>query len=69
VADSIPTKKSTPSRIVRIRHDVSHEPPYAAADAQSGLVVLRHQDSERLRAMCDRLGWQVVDADASSTSD
>src|SRR5258708_3388236 len=69
VADSMRTKKSAPSRVVRIRHDISHEPPYAAADAQSGLVVLRDQDSAGLRAMCDRLAWHVVDADAPSTSD
>jgi hypothetical protein len=30
-------------------------------------VVIRHQDSTRLRAMCERLGWQVIDGEASST--
>src|SRR6267154_6686904 len=29
VADSVRTKTSAPSRVVRIRRDVSHEPPYA----------------------------------------
>ena len=37
------------------------EPSYVAKDTKSGLSVLRHQDSARLRAMCDRIGWQVVD--------
>jgi hypothetical protein len=69
LAGSMRTKGSVPSRVVRIRHDAHHEAAYAAADAQSGLVVLRHQDSARLRAMCDRLGWQVVDADVPSRKD
>ena len=60
-------KKSAPSRVVRIRFDAVQEPGYVAADAQSGLVLLRHQDNARLRAMCDRLGWQVVDADEPVT--
>jgi hypothetical protein len=60
-------KKSAPSRVVRIRFDAVQEPGYVAADAQSGLVLLRHQDNTRLRAMCDRLGWQVVDADEPVT--
>src|SRR5262249_43330996 len=63
-----PPKKSSPNRVVRIRHDTREEPAaYVAADVQSGLVVLRHPDSVRLRAMCDRLGWQVIDADAPVT--
>lgn len=57
-------KKSPPGRVVRIRHEVDEEDSYTAADAETGLVVLRHQDRARLRAMCDRLGWQVEDADA-----
>jgi hypothetical protein len=60
-------KKSAPSRVVRIRFDAVQEPGYVAADAQSGLVLLRHQDNARLRAMCDRLGWQVIDADEPVT--
>jgi hypothetical protein len=59
-----PPKKSLPGRVVRIRHEIDQEEAYVAADAQTGLVVLRHQDRERLRAMCQRLGWQVEDADA-----
>jgi hypothetical protein len=67
LTDSI-TARSSSSRVVRIRYDTSDDPPYVAADAQSGLVVLRHQDRARLRAMCSRLGWQVVDADADAPS-
>jgi len=59
--------KRPPGRIVRICHDPSFEPAYAAKDTTSGLVVIRHQDSARLRAMCDRLGWQVVDIETPAT--
>jgi hypothetical protein len=50
-----------PGRVVQIRHDPSCVAAYAAKDTRSGLVVLRHQDNVRLRAMCERLGWQVVE--------
>jgi hypothetical protein len=53
--------KKAPSRIVQIRHHPSEEPQYAAADTTSGLVLLRHRDNAHLRAMCDRLGWQVAE--------
>ena len=45
--------------IVRIRHD-PRKAIYFAEDTKSGLSVLGHQDSARLRAMCDRLGWHVL---------
>ena len=62
-----PPKKSPPGRVVRIRHEVDPEDDaYTAADAQSGLVVLRLRDRARLRAMCTRLGWQVEGADADA---
>ena len=48
-------------RVVQIRHDPSFDAAYAAKDTNTGLVVLRHQDSARLRSMCDRLGWQVIE--------
>jgi hypothetical protein len=50
--------ESKPTRIVQIHHDPG-DAAYVAIDAKSGLSVLRHQDSARLRAMCDRIGWQV----------
>ena len=58
-------RRSPPGRIVRICHDPKFDPAYAAQDTTSGLVIIRHQDSTRLRAMCDRLGWQVVESEAS----
>jgi hypothetical protein len=62
-AKAMPAKRSPPSRVVRICHDPSFDAAYAAKDATSGLVVIRHQDSGRLRAMCDRLGWQVIESE------
>jgi hypothetical protein len=50
--------ESKPTRVVQIHHDPG-DAAYVAIDATSGLSVLRHQDSARLRAMCDRIGWQV----------
>jgi hypothetical protein len=63
-ARSFPAKRA-PRRVVQIRHDPSYEAEYAAADATSGVVVLRHQDRTRLWAMCDRLGWQVAEGSPS----
>jgi hypothetical protein len=54
--------RSLSSRVVQIHHDRG-DATYVAADAKSGLCVLRHRDRARLRAMCDRIGWQVVEAD------
>jgi hypothetical protein len=59
-ATSIGTKRVAVSRLIQIRHDPSFEAAYAAKDTKSGLVVLRHPDSARLRSMCERLGWQVL---------
>jgi hypothetical protein len=55
----MPTAKA--ARTVQIRHDPSYDAAYAAKDTRSGLVMLRHHDSARLRSMCQRLGWQVVE--------
>jgi hypothetical protein len=57
---SLRSKISGPSRFVRIRHD-DENAGYMAQDTKSGMIVLRYQDSERLREMCDWLGWQVTD--------
>jgi hypothetical protein len=62
-------KRTAPRRVIEIRHDPSDEAAYAAKDVASGLVMLRHRDIARLRAMCDRLGWEVVDANAASADD
>lgn len=59
-------KRTTPPRVIEIRHDPSDEAAYAAQDVQSGLIMLRHRDITRLRAMCGRLGWEIADANAAS---
>jgi hypothetical protein len=35
---------------------------YAAVDQQTGEVVLRWHDRETLVALCDRLGWKIIQA-------
>jgi len=52
-------QKSTPI-VVQIHHDHSRG-KFVAKDTRSGLGVLRHEDAARLRAMCERMGWQVID--------
>jgi hypothetical protein len=49
------------SRIVVQIHRDPQKAKYVAQDITSGLRILRHQDSARLRAMCDRMGWQVIE--------
>jgi hypothetical protein len=48
-----------PARIVRIQLD-PNDAAYVAIDAESGVSLLRHQDSARLRSMCARIGWRVA---------
>jgi hypothetical protein len=50
---------SKPPCFVRIHYDAD-EAVHIAINAKSGLSMLRHRDLARLRAMCARLGWQVV---------
>jgi len=68
LANSMRAKRPLTDRIVQIYHD-PHEAAYIAKDTKSGLSVLRHQDGARLRAMCDRIGWQVVDGAAPRADD
>jgi hypothetical protein len=59
--------RSLSTRVVQIHHDPDDDATYVATDTKSGLRVLRHRDRARLRAMCDRIGWQVVDVNAPAT--
>jgi hypothetical protein len=61
-------KKPLTDRVVEICHD-PQEAIYFAKDTKSGLSVLRHQDSGRLRAMCDRIGWQVIEGGIASAKE
>jgi hypothetical protein len=38
-------------------------------DTKSGLVVMRHEDSKRLKALCDWFGWQVIDGGMPGAED
>jgi hypothetical protein len=60
--------RSLSTRVVQIHHDPDDNATYVATDTKSGLRVLRHRDRARLRAMCDRIGWQVVEANAPATT-
>jgi hypothetical protein len=61
VVSSARAERSSASRIVVQIHYDLQKTKFVAKDTKSGLSVLRHHDSARLRAMCDRMGWQVVD--------
>jgi hypothetical protein len=61
LASSMQAERPPASRVVvQIHHDLE-KAKYIAKDTKSGLSILRHQDSARLRAMCDRMGWQVIE--------
>jgi hypothetical protein len=45
--------------VVEIQYDAA-KARYIAKDINTGLSILRIADHERLRQMCDRLGWQVI---------
>jgi hypothetical protein len=53
---------------VQIHYDPK-KAKYVAKDTKSGLGVLRHEESARLRAMCDRMGWRVVDGTVTSAQE
>jgi hypothetical protein len=44
----------------RIHYD-SVKARYAAKNSRTGLLILRHEDRARLKGMCERMGWQVLD--------
>jgi hypothetical protein len=57
---SISAERKSPVIVVQVHHD-AQKAKYVAKDIKSGLGVIRHEDRARLREMCDRLGWQIVD--------
>jgi hypothetical protein len=46
--------------VVEIHYDAV-KARYAAKDSRTGLLILRHEDRARLKGMCERMGWQVLD--------
>jgi hypothetical protein len=61
LVSSMRAERPPASRIVVQIHRDPQKAKYVAQDTTSGLRILRHQDSARLRAMCDRMGWQVIE--------
>ena len=62
------TKPEPPARkpvVVEIHYDAV-KAKYAAKDSTTGLLVLRHEDRTRLKGMCERMGWQVLDRPAGA---
>jgi hypothetical protein len=55
----MPEHRPANSIVVEIQYD-SARAKYIAKDIHTGLSILRITDHERLRQMCDRMGWQVV---------
>ena len=53
------TRRSPTGRIVQI-HCNTEEATHVATDTKSGLVVMRNQDRERLRELCNWIGWRVA---------
>jgi hypothetical protein len=46
--------------VVEIQYDPL-KARYAARDTRTGLLVMRHEDRTRLKGMCKRMGWQIVE--------
>lgn len=67
-ANGLTDDKQSTQRIVAI-HQAPQENCFIAKDTRSGLIVLRHPDGERLRAICERIGWQLVDAGVAGAKD
>jgi len=62
------TEKPATGRNVKIICDHSPEAVFSAKDTASGMVVMRHQNRQRLQELCEWIGWRVVDG-APSGSD
>ena len=55
----MPERRPASSIVVEIHYDPGTA-RYIAKDINTGLSILRIADHQRLRQMCDRMGWQVV---------
>jgi hypothetical protein len=59
VRSLMPERRPASSIVVEIHYDPGTA-RYIAKDINTGLSILRIADHQRLRQMCDRMGWQVV---------
>jgi hypothetical protein len=67
LSGSIGAERARTSRMVQIQYDPD-KTAYVARDSDSGLIVMRHQNSEHLRDVCEWIGWRVVDGGMPSSS-
>jgi hypothetical protein len=58
-SDAVAKRPPASPVVVEIQYDPA-KARYIAKDIKTGLSILRTADHERLRQMCDRMGWQVV---------
>jgi hypothetical protein len=56
-------------RNARIVPHPKYEGSFAAQDTKSGMIVMLHPDRDRLRELCEWIGWRVVDGAASGSTD
>jgi hypothetical protein len=59
-SDREPEPRPRKSAVVEIQYDPL-KARYAARDTTTGLLVMRHEDRTRLKVMCERMGWQIVE--------
>jgi hypothetical protein len=62
-------RKGPIRRNVRIIPHPKCETSYAALDTKSDMIIMLHQDRNRLRELCEWIGWRVVDGATSISTD
>jgi hypothetical protein len=64
----LPERRPASLIVVEIQYDPSRD-RYIAKDINTGLSILRIADRQRLRQMCDRMGWQIVSPELDTAAD
>src|SRR5262249_22436607 len=64
----LPERRLASLIVVEIQYDPNRD-RYIAKDINSGLSILRIADRQRLRQMCDRMGWQIVSPELDTAAD
>ena len=60
-------KRKAIRRTVQIVQHSKYEGSFAAQDTKSSMIVLVNRDHERLRELCEWIGWRVVGANYRSS--
>jgi hypothetical protein len=55
-------------RNVRIVPHPKYQGSFAAQDTKSDMIIMLHQDQNRLRVLCEWIGWRVVDSATPSST-